>query len=109
MIESELAFVVIEDPTGQLDFDLERITRQAQSLIDSGLAVSVRRLQPIDPDYATVVEQNMIDRFPAVLVVKKSGGMVLVTGVLSVENLTNAYHTVWGKKSDCGAAKNAVY
>jgi len=106
----ELVYVVVDDPLGSPDLDLERTARQAaQNLADSGLAVSVRRLEPIDPDYATLVEQNAIGHFPAVLVVKKEGGIVLVTEDFSLDNLLDTYHNVWGKNSDCGAAKNAVY
>jgi hypothetical protein len=110
MIEPDLVFVVVEDPLGPPDPDLERTARlAAQNLVDSGLVVSVRRLEPIDPDYATIVAQNTIGHFPAVLVVKKNGGIVLVTEDLNPEMLSQVYHTVWGKKSDCGAAKDAVY
>jgi hypothetical protein len=110
MVEPELVYVVVDDPLGPPDPDLERNAQQAaQNLVDSGLVVSVRRLEPVDPDYATIVEQNAIGHFPAVLVVKKNGGIVLVTDDFSPENLSQAYLTVWGKSSDCGAAKNAVY
>lgn len=110
LIEPELAYVVVDAPLGPADPDLERTAQQAaQNLFDSGLVASVRRLEPIDPDYATIVEQNTIGHFPAVLVVKKNGGIILVTEDFSPENLSQAYHTVWGKSSDCGSAKNAVY
>jgi hypothetical protein len=55
------------------------------------------------------VEQNTISRFPAVLIVKKNGGIVLVTEDFSLQNLLGTYYSVWGKNSDCGSARNAVY
>jgi hypothetical protein len=110
MVEPELVYVVVDAPIGPPDPDLEWAAQQAaRNLVDSGLVASVRRLEPIDPDYATIVEQNTIGHFPAVLVVKKNGGIVLVTEGFSPENLSQTYHTVWGKSSDCGAAKDAVY
>lgn len=110
LIESDLAYLIIDDRHGSSGYDLEQNAQQAaQNLGDSGLVVRVRCLKPNDPDYATIVQQNMIDFFPAVLVVKEEGGIILVNGNFSSENLEHVYHAVWGKKSDCGAAKNAVY
>jgi len=110
MIDSELVYVVVDAPQVGPDPDLESAARQAaQALVDSGLVVSVRRLEPADPEFLTIVAKNSIGRFPAVLLVKKDGGIVLVTDDLSQENLLHAYHTVWGKSSDCGGDKNAVY
>ncbi len=81
----------------------------AQILTDTGTAASIRLLGPRDPDFTTVVTQNDVGRFPAVLAVKKSGGIVLVTDEINEKNLIHAYHGIWGKTSSCDDAKSAVY
>jgi len=73
------------------------------------MVASAHRLRPSDPTFAAVVKQNDIRRFPAVLVVKKGGGIVLVTEDHSAENLVRAFQTVWGNRSDCGAARDEIY
>ena len=109
MSGSEVVYVAIDAPTDPPDPGIEQATRQAaQTLVDSGLAASARRLRPSDPDFAAVVKQNDVRRFPAVLVVKKDGGIVLVTENHSVDNLVRAFHTVWGRSSDCGAARDEI-
>jgi len=110
LAKQDLVYVILDTPEIGPDPYVEIAARRAaQALADSGLAVSVRLLDPGDPDFKTIVAQNSIGRFPAVLAVKKSGGIVLVTDDLNEENLLHTYFTVWGKNSDCGAAKNAVY
>lgn len=108
--ESDVVYVTVDSPMEPPDPGIERATRQAAStLVDSGVVASVRRLMPTDPDFATVVRQNAIRRFPAVLVVKRGGGIVLVTEDPSAENLVQAFRTAWGKRSDCGAARDEIY
>jgi len=110
LVEQDLVYVVLDTPEVGPDPYVESAARGAvRALVGTGLAVSLRLLDPGNPDFTTIVSQNGIGRFPAVLAVKKDGGIVLVTDDLNEENLLYAYHAVWGKNSDCGAAKNAVY
>lgn len=110
MSGSEVVYVAIDAPMDPPDPEIEQATRQAaRTLVDSGTVASARRVRPSDPDFAAMVRQNDIRRFPAVLVVKKSGGIVLVTEDHGAENLVRAFDTVWGKNSDCGAARNEIY
>lgn len=110
LTEHDLVYVVLDTPEFGPDPDVERAAwRAAEVLTDSGLVVSVRPVNPVNPDFATIVAQNDVSRFPAVLVVKKGGGIVLVTDDLSEENLLHAYHSVWGKTSGCNEAASAIY
>lgn len=107
---SEVVYVAVDAPLDPPDPGIERAVRQAaQTLVAAGRAASARRLKPTDPDFAAVVRQNDIQRFPAVLLVKKGGGILLVTDDYSAENLVRAFQTVWGRKSDCGAARDEIY
>ena len=107
---SDVVYVAIDAPMDSLDPAIEQATRQAaQTLVESGTVASAHRLRPSDPNFAAVVKQNDIRHFPAVLVVKKGGGIVLVTEDHSAENLVRAFQTVWGNRSDCGAARDEIY
>jgi len=108
--DSNVIYVAIDAPMDPPDPEIEQSTRQAaQTLVDSGIVASAHRLRPSDPNFAAVVKQNDIRSFPAVLVVKKDGGIVLVTEDHSAVNLVRAFRTVWGKRSDCGAARDEIY
>jgi hypothetical protein len=107
---SDVVYVAIDAPLDPPDPGIEQATRQAaQTLVDSGVLASTYRLRPSDPSFAAVVKENEILRFPAVLVVKKDGGIVLVTEDHSAESLVRAFQAVWGKRSDCGAASDEIY
>ncbi len=80
----------------------------ADSLAESGLDASVRLLGPGDPDFAKIVEQNDIVRFPAVLVAKKGAGIVLVSDEFNEENLEGAYRQMLVRASSCVGAMAGV-
>jgi hypothetical protein len=108
--EQELIFAVLYSEEIGLDPKLELAAlRAARILTDSGVLVQVRLLHPADADFTKIVEQNGIVRFPAVLVVKKGGGIVLVTDEINEKNLLHAYQAIWGKISSCEDAKSAIY
>lgn len=110
LTEQDLVYVVLDVPEVSPDPGVEvAAEKAAQALADSGLVVSVRLLDPRDPDFMMVVAQNGISRFPVVLAVKEGGGIVLVTDDLSEKNLLHAYYDVWGKTSSCDEARSAVY
>ncbi len=110
LAEQDLVYVVLDTAEVGPDPDVEVAARRAvRALNDSGMAVSVRFLGPGDPDFTMIVAQNGIGRFPAVLVVKKDGGIVLVTDDLNEKNLLHAYLGVWGKTSSCDEARSAIY
>jgi hypothetical protein len=110
LTDRDLVYVVLDSPEVGPDPDVEIAARKAaRALNDSGLVASVRLLNPRNSDFTLVVEQNGINRFPAVLAVKKNGGIVLVMDDLSEKNLLYAYYSVLGKTSSCDDAKSAVY
>ncbi len=110
LAEHDLVYVVVDAPEVDADLDATVAARRAsRALTDSGLTVSIRLLDPGDPDFTTIVMQNGISRFPAVLAVKKDGGIVLITDDLSEGNLLRAYRKVWGKMSSCEEAASAIY
>jgi hypothetical protein len=106
----DLVFVVLESAEAGPDPEVEIAARNAaRALANSGLAVSVRFLDPGDPNFMKIAAQNSLDRFPAVLAVKKSGGIVWVTDEINENNLLHAYQRVWGKTSSCDDAASAIY
>jgi len=110
MPEAEVVFLVIDAPTAPPDPEVERAAREAaRTLVDSGTSASARRLQPSDPSFTAITKQNDIRRFPAILVVKKAGGIVLVTEDHGAENLVRAFQTTLGRRADCGAARDGIY
>ena len=110
MAKQDLVYVVLDISEVGPDPEVELAARRAaRVLADSGMVVSVRLLDPEDPDFTTIVAQNGIGRFPAVMVVKQDGGIVLVTDDLNEENLLHAYLGVWGKTSSCNEARSAIY
>jgi hypothetical protein len=110
LTDQDLVYVVLDSPEFGPDPDVEMAARKAaRALNDSGLDVSVRLLDPGDPDFTTIVAQNSINQFPAVLAVKKEDGIVLVMDDLNEKYLLHAYYRVWGKTSSCDEARSAVY
>jgi hypothetical protein len=106
----DLVYVVLYTADTGPAPEVETAARKAaRAVAESGIAVSVRFLRPGEPDFATVVTQNNVDRFPAALVVKPDGGIVSVTNGITEKNLIDAYQTVWGKASSCDDASSAVY
>jgi hypothetical protein len=110
LAEQDLAYVVLYTTEVGPDPKVETAARRAaRALTESGMAVSVRLLGPGDPDFTMIVAQNGVGRFPAVLAVKKDGGIVLVTDEINEKNLLHAYQGVWGKTSSCDDSRSAVY
>lgn len=106
----DLVYVVLYDAEVGLDAEVEIAARRAaRSIAESGIAVSVRLLGPGDADFATIASQNGVVRFPAVLAVKRDGGIVLVTDDINEKTLLDVYEAVWGKKSSCDDAGSGVY
>lgn len=110
LADQDIVFVILYAAETGLDPEVEiEARRAARALTGSGLAVSVRLLGPGDPDFTLIAAQNGVDRFPAVLTVKKDGGIVLLTDEINEKNLVQAYQGVWGKASSCDDASSAVY
>lgn len=109
-LDKDIIFVVLDTSSIGINPALELSAMSAAKILaDSGLTSSVRILYPEDNDFAVIVAQNDISRFPAVLAVKKEGGIIQITDDQSEEYLLFAYHSVWGKTSDCSDDKLAVY
>lgn len=110
LTEQNLVFVVLYKEEIGLDPGIEVAARRAaRALSDTGIAVPVRFVGPGDSDFTKIVAQNGIGRFPAVLAVKKDGGILLVTDEITEKSLLHAYRVVWGKTSSCDDAKSAIY
>jgi len=110
LTERDLVYVVLYTAEAGPEPEVEIAARRAaQTLSDSSMSVSVRLLDPGDSDFSKIVTQNGVGRFPAVLTVKKNGGIVLVTDKINEKNLLHAYHGVWGKASSCVDAGSAIY
>lgn len=110
LTDQDLVFVVLETAEVGPDPEVEIAARRAaRALANSGMHVSVRLLGPADPDLTVIAAQNGVSQFPAVLAVKKDGGIVLVTDEINEKKLLHAYQTVWGKTSSCDDAAKAVY
>ncbi len=109
-IDKEFIFAILDTSILGTDSYLELSARSAaQVLADSGLNASVRILYPDDNDFNKIALQNDISRFPAILAVKKDGGIIQITEDYSKDYLLFAYNSIWGKKSDCSDNKSAVY
>lgn len=106
----DLVYVVLYTTETGPAPEVEAATRKAaRALAESGMTVSVRLLGPGESDFTTVVTQNDVARFPAVLAVKPDGGIVALTNGITEKNLIETYQTVWGKASSCDDASSAVY
>jgi hypothetical protein len=107
---SDLVFVLLDSSKSSINPNLEFSAMSATKVLaDSGVVSSIRVLYPDDNDFTAIVVQNDISRFPAVLAVKKEGGIIQITNDHSEEYLLFAYNTIWGKTSDCSDDKSAVY
>lgn len=108
--DMDFVFVVLDTSVSGTNPNLEFSVRSAAlTLADSGLTSSVRILYPEDNDFTEIAAQNDINSFPAVLAVKKEGGIIQIMNDHSEEYLLYAYHSIWGKTSDCSDDKSAVY
>jgi hypothetical protein len=106
----DFIFVIVDTSMPNINPNLEFSAGiAARALADSGLTTAVRFLYPDDNDFTTIVAQNDIRRFPVVLAVKKEGGIIRIMDDHSQEYLLFAYHSIWGKSSDCSDSKSAVY
>ncbi len=109
-LDMDFIFVVLYTSEPGTNPNLVSSVRSAaRAIADSGITSSVRILYPDNDDFASIVEQNDIKDFPAVLAVKKEGGIVQIINDYSEKYLQFAYHRVWGKTSDCSNDKSAVY
>lgn len=107
---NELVYVVLHaDGPGPDPAVDEAATNAARSLSQSGLTASVRFVDHGERGFASLAGRNGVDRFPAVLVVRKGGGIVRVTGDITEEHLLDVYQRVWGKASSCVGAGADVY
>jgi hypothetical protein len=110
LADKELVYVVLDTAAFGPDQGARTAARRAaEDLADSEMITSVRFLSPADSQFTTIVAENGIGRFPAALVVKRDGGIVLVTHDISEESLKHAYMTVWGTASSCEDAGSAIY
>jgi len=110
MADRDLVYVVLGSTGSGPDPEVETATRRAAGVLaNSGVDVSVRLLGPADADFEKIVVQNGASRFPAVLVVKKGGGIVRVTDGLDKKNLIHAFKGTWGRTSSCDEARSEIY
>lgn len=109
-VQQDLVYVILYPADTVPGPKVEKtVQRAVRILSDAGTSAGVRLLDPQDPDYTMVVEQNGVDRFPSVLTVIKDRGIVLMTEEINEKNLLGAYHGMWGKTSSCDDAKSTIY
>ena len=110
LVEPDLVFVVIDTSEVNTNRAASIAARSAaETLNASGLAVSTRFLGPDETNFSTIVAQNEINRFPAVLAVKKGGGIVRIMDEISEKTLVHSCRSVWGGSSSCESATSDIY
>ncbi len=106
----DLVFVVLDtSDAGPEPTALNAATRAASALTDGGTDAAVRILGPWDSDFGAIVTQNGVRRFPAVLAVKKAGGIVLVKDEIDEEILLSVHRRFWVRASSCNDAVSDIY
>jgi hypothetical protein len=106
----DLVFVVLgSSDAGPDPGAVNAAGRAARALTDTGTDAAVRLLGPLDSDFGPIVEQNGVGRFPAVLAVKKDGGIVLVADEIDEESLLSVYRRIWATATSCNDAIADIY
>jgi hypothetical protein len=108
--DQDLVFLILDTLDVGSDPGVRTAVQSAtRALADSGLTCSLRYMHPETFDFWKIVEQNGVVYFPAVLAVKRKGGIILLADDLDKNRLLAAYYEVWGKTSTCNDAKSFVY
>jgi hypothetical protein len=86
------AFVIVRGPEGSLPEEVSAAVAGARAKIEEGeVTVSFLTLSPGDSGYREAVSRFGIDRFPAVVVMRKGCSNVVVMGSITETALLSAY------------------
>jgi len=106
----DLVFVVLDtSDAGPDPAAVAAARRAAGTVTDAGTNAAIRLLGPRDSDFGSIVTQNGVGRFPAILAVKNGGGIVLVNDEIDEEILLSVYWRVWATASSCNDAVKDIY
>jgi hypothetical protein len=110
--ESNLVFVVIAN-LGECIEDAAAAAKAVQNLSAtppfSDLETSIRYMTADDPDFKIILEQNEIRQFPALLIVKKGGGIVRLVNKLDEKTILDTYQRYWGDSASTTETEYSIY
>lgn len=110
--ESDLVFVVIAN-LGECIEDAAAAAKAVQNvsetLLVSDLETSIRYMTADDPDFKIILEQNEIRQFPALLIVKKGGGVVRLIDKLDEKTILDTYQRYWGDSASTAETEYSIY
>jgi hypothetical protein len=110
--ESDLVFVVIAN-LGECIEDAAAASKAVQNvsetLLVSDLKTSIRYMTPDHPDFKIILEQNEIRQFPAVLIAKKSSGIVRLIDKLDEKTILDTYQRYWGDSASTTETEYSIY
>jgi hypothetical protein len=109
--ESNLVFVVIAN-LGECIEDAAAAAKAVQNLSAtppfSDLETSIRYMTADDPDFKIILEQNEIRQFPALLIVKKGGGIVRLVNKLDEKTILDTYQRYWGDSASTAETEYSI-
>jgi hypothetical protein len=110
--ESDLVFVVIAN-LGECIEDAAAASIAVQNLSAtppfSDLKTSIRYMTAEDSDFKIIIEQNEIRQFPALLIAKKSGGVVRMIDKLDEKTILDTYQRYWGDSASTAETEYSIY
>jgi hypothetical protein len=110
--ESDLVFVVIAN-LGECIEDAAAASLAVQNLSAnppfSELQTSIRYMAADDPDFEIILEQNEIRQFPALLIIKKGGGIVRLVNKLDEKTILDTYQRYWGDSASTTETEYSIY
>jgi hypothetical protein len=110
--ESDLVFVVIASYGECIDKAVaadKAVQNVSKTLLVSNLKTSIRYMTPDHPDFKIILEQNEIRQFPAVLIAKKSSGIVRLIDKLDEKTILDTYQRYWGDSASTAETEYSIY
>jgi len=110
--ESDLVFVIIASYGECIEQAVaanEAVQNLSATLPFSDMKTSIRGMTPDHPDFKTILEQNEIRQFPAVLIAKKGGGIVRLIDKLDEKTILDTYQRYWGDSASTTETEYSIY
>ena len=110
--ESDLVFVIIASYGECIEQAVaanEAVQNLSATLPFSDMKTSIRGMTPDHPDFKTILEQNEIRQFPAVLIAKKGGGVVRLIDKLDEKTILDTYQRYWGDSASTAETEYSIY
>ena len=110
--ESDLVFVIIASYGECIEQAVaanEAVQNLSATLPFSEMETSIRGMTPDHPDFKTILEQNEIRQFPAVLIAKKGGGIVRLVEKLDEKTILDTYQRYWGDSASTAETEYSIY